>query len=210
LAQAKTDDTSSKRAPERHKRGLIDATLDLISEIGIPDTTVSLIIERAGVSRGMIHLHFGSKDKLLIVAIRAFCEDYDAVLERVLEDVEQNPVERVMALIRADLGEALLNERSARIWHAFRGVANPSPDLKRYCGTRDGRARDVMKDAFVTLARQDHAQDGDMLVRDATFGTLALLEGMYVDYLSNTQSFSRRDAERIIRRFIAGLFPDHF
>ena len=74
----------SKRNPEASRRALIEATLDTIAEDGITDTSVSSIIERAGLSRGMIHLHFGGKDNLLTEAARFFSEEYYAEMDRML------------------------------------------------------------------------------------------------------------------------------
>lgn len=210
MSKDEAEHKGARRDPQRHRQALIAATLDLISEIGIPETTVSRIIDRAGLSRGMIHLHFGGKDKLLIAAAETFSADYTAELERQLAAAGPRPEDVVLAVIRADLGEALLNERAARIWHAFRGIANPSPEIAEQCGTRDGLAREEISEAFATLAAENEIENAEAFARDATFGTLALLEGMCVDYLSNTETFSRSDAERIILRFIAGLFPAQF
>ena len=54
-----------RKRREQIRLRLIEATIRSIVEIGLPDTTVSSIMERAGLSRGMLHLHFGSKDELL-------------------------------------------------------------------------------------------------------------------------------------------------
>lgn len=200
----------SRRNPERHREVLIKATLDLIAEIGIPDTTVSRIIERAELSRGMIHLHFGGKEQLLIAAVQSFSADFTAEMEAQLAKAGGAPAEVILAAIEAELSDALMNERSARIWHAFRGIANPSPEIAYECGTRGGLARDVLLVAFRHLAEDAGQSDPEALAQDASYGVMALLEGVYVDYLANTESFSREDALRAIRRFLSGLFPRQF
>lgn len=209
LTQVETKQT--RRDPEGHRQALIRATLDLIVEVGIAETTVSRIIDRARLSRGMIHLHFGGKDKLLIAAARDFSESYTAQMEAQLANMGgEAPTAIIMAVIRADLSEAILNERSAQLWHAFRGIANPPPEIVRYCGTRGGLTRERLGQAFTAMAEVDGAPNPGLLARDATFGTMALLEGMCVDYLSNRDRFSREAAFRIILRFVGGLFPRFF
>ena len=42
---------------ERHRKALIEATADAILEHGLPNVSVSRILEHAGLSRGMINLH---------------------------------------------------------------------------------------------------------------------------------------------------------
>lgn len=208
---AHKDDTSgTRRDPEGHRQALIDAALDLVAERGVPETTVSRIIERAGLSRGMIHLHFKGKDGLLIAAAQYFSDSYARDVEARLAAAGPAPADIVMAAIRADLSEEILTPRNARLWHGFRGIANPAPEIAACCGTRGGQVKEAIEKAFLTLAQEIGAQDADALARDATFGTMALMEGMCADYLSNLTTFSRNDAERVIRRFLAGLFPGYF
>lgn len=200
---------SSKRDPEANKQLLIEATLNTIADIGVTDTSVSRICERSGLSRGMIHLHFGGKDNLLTAAAEYFNTEYYAEMDR-LTDLGPGalPEDRVMAVIEADLSEALLNPRSTKIWHAFRGIASAHPGIARYSSTQDQRLVETLRAAFSEIAKPN---DGDPdLVDDATSGTLALLEGMWVNYLTDMQGFSRRRSVELIRRFLCGLFPGKF
>lgn len=213
-ADAETDSETArkpaKRDPETNRGALIRATLDTIAESGISDTTVSNIIQRAKLSRGMIHLHFGGKEQLLGAAAEAFGQQYYRELDSYVARAGDDPEAIVMAVVQADLSEGVMNERSTRIWHAFRGAAPTHTDIAHYSSTRDKRLRATLHGAFKTIAR-DYGEAGDsVLARDATFGLLVMLEGMWVDYMSNADAFSREVATSIIRRFIKGLFPDHF
>ncbi|WP_299846956.1 TetR family transcriptional regulator C-terminal domain-containing protein [uncultured Roseovarius sp.] len=186
------------------------ATLDTIAEIGITDTTVSKIIQRAGLSRGMIHLHFGGKNQLLAAAAKSFGQEYFDELDHRVQQATSGPEDVITAVIQADLSEALMNERSTRIWHAFRGAANSNDGIALYSSTRDKRLRDTLHSAFKKIAQEYGEAENSALARDATFGLLVLLEGMWVDYLTNANAFSREVAVSIVLRFIAGLFPNHF
>ncbi|WP_170608966.1 TetR family transcriptional regulator C-terminal domain-containing protein [Ruegeria arenilitoris] len=199
----------SKRDPEAKKQLLIKATLDTIADIGVTDTTVSRICERSGLSRGMIHLHFGGKDNLLTAAAQHFSAQYYCEMDRMTDlGPDASPEDRVMAVIEADLSEALLNPRSTKIWHAFRGIASSNPGIARYSSTQDHRLVETLRLAFSEIAQQN-GRDAN-LVDDATSGTLALMEGMWVNYLTDMQGFSRRRSVKLIRRFLCGLFPGKF
>ena len=132
------------------------------------------------------------------------------MLDQRIKDAGDDPEAIIMAVVRADLSEALMNERATRIWHAFRGAASSNEGIAAYSSTRDKRLRDTIHTAFKKIAASYDQGDNATLSRDATFGLLVLLEGMWVDYLSNANAFSRDVAISIVRRFIAGLFPDHF
>ncbi len=199
-----------KRDPESHKRALISATLDTIAEIGITDTSVREIVERAGLSRGMIHLHYGGKSQLLAAAAEAFSKEYYKELDRFVTRAGDDPEGIILSVIDADLSEGLMNVRTTGIWHAFRGAARTDPGIAAFSNTRDERLREIVQSAFNEIARNYPEPASSTLARDATLGLLALLEGMWVDYLSNSDAFSRQTAKSIIRRFLAGLFPSHF
>ena len=199
----------ARRDPEANKRLLIEATLDTIADIGITDTSVSRICERSGLSRGMIHLHFGGKDNLLTAAAQQFSVEYYAALDRMTDlGPDALPEDRVMAVVAADLSETLLNPRSTKIWHAFRGIASSHPGIALYSSTQDKKLVDTLRRAFGDLSIRT-GQDA-ALADDATSGTLALLEGMWVNYLTDMQGFSREGAAALVRRFLAGLYPGCF
>lgn len=200
----------AQRRPEHNRRVLIEATLESIVESGITETTVSRIIDKAGLSRGMIQLHFGGKDKLLVAAAEAFAAAYYEELERQIAGTEGDAEALIMAMVRADLSAAQLNPRTVRIWHGFRGVAGTNAEIAQFSNTRDRRLHGMIRDAFSEIAAREQAADAKTLARDATYGTLALLEGMWTDYLLNEERFSRRAAARIVFRFLTGLFPGHF
>ncbi|MDU8929948.1 TetR family transcriptional regulator [Alisedimentitalea sp. MJ-SS2] len=201
---------TSKRNPEANRSALIRATLDSIYEDGFAETTVSGIIKRAGLSRGMIHLHFGGKSQLLVAAAEAFNIEYYAEIDRHLLVAADTPEATVMAVVSADLSEALLNERSAKLLHAFRGAATTDAGIAQFSGTRDEKLRTIVRGAFEEIAQAYEVRDSSILARDATFGLLAMLEGMWGDYLLNPTVFSHGDAKHIACRFLKGLFPDHF
>ncbi len=199
-----------KKLAEQNRQALIDATLDSIAEIGIARTSVSEIIKRANLSRGMIHLHFCSKDKLFVAAVRETGEDYYEHLETSLSNAGSLAQNRLAAIINCDLDEKVLNKRSINIWYAFRGEARERKAISKYTDTRDRRLNTLIYQAFRELADIEDHDEAALLARDATLGTLALLEGMWTDFLLHPDVFDRKRAKRIIFRFLVALYPGHF
>lgn len=150
------------RDPKRNRRLLLEATLDSVAEAGISETTVSAIIKRAGLSRGMIHLHFGGKDGLLEAAAQAFSDQYYAEMDRQLARRPGAPEDVITTLIRADLSPEIMNERSVAIWHAFRGEARTNTAIARFSDTRDKRLRDMIFLAFLDLLGGDEQVANDV------------------------------------------------
>lgn len=206
---------SKDRQPRRYssqesRRLLIEATLDSIVEVGFSSTSVSEIVARANLSRGMVHLYFDNKDALLVAAARHAGEVYFNNLSEQLKVAGSSPQEILETVILSDLGEVLLNERTIKIWFAFRGEAHANKDIAQFSDTRDDQLRGLIFKEFATIAAEQGIPEPGKIARDATHGTLALLEGMWTDYLLHSDSFNRVSATRIIFRFLSALFPQHF
>ncbi|MCP3687428.1 MAG: TetR family transcriptional regulator [Gammaproteobacteria bacterium] len=199
-----------KQLAAQNRQALVDATLDSIAEIGIADTSVSEIIRRADLSRGMIHLHFGSKDNLLVAAVMWAGENYYRHLEVFLNNATNQAQNRLAAIIDCDLDERVLNKRSVNIWYAFRGEAREGKAISKYTDTRDERLNTLIYKAFRELTDVQDSDTATVSARDSSLGTLALLEGMWTDFLLHPDVFDRKRAKRIIFRFLAALYPGHF
>lgn len=63
---APTDDeaTTRKRDPEATRAAILEAAAALFVDLGPADVPTSLIAKRAGVTKSLIHHHFGSKEEL--------------------------------------------------------------------------------------------------------------------------------------------------
>lgn len=186
---------------------LVRATLDAIADVGLTRTSVSEIIERAGVSRGMIHLHFQGKGPLIVAAAREASDQYYRILERDLESVPDAPAAQIAAMIRSDLSEAAMNPRSVAIWYELRGAARTDPEIAEYSDTRDIRLRQLMEAAFAKLAGPD--ADGPS-PRELSIATISMVEGMWTDYMLHPENFDRAFAARIVFRMLSSFLPGAF
>jgi AcrR family transcriptional regulator len=63
---------AQKSAQTREK--LLEATLDSLADLGYFETTISTIVDHAGVSRGSIRHHFQSKSEIIAATIAYLCE----------------------------------------------------------------------------------------------------------------------------------------
>lgn len=133
---------SKARQSERTRARLIEAATRLFAEKGARDTSVQAIAEAAGISRGSIFWHFGSKEGLLFAVVDASFGEWQAevlapllgpgrgpaslrqVVEAHLHFVRSHP--EIGRLFFVLLFEALgphpeLAESYARLYERFRG-----------------------------------------------------------------------------------------
>lgn len=207
----KREDRQPRRySSEQSRRLLIEATLESIVDVGFSSTSISEIVSRANLSRGMVHLYFENKNSLLIAAAKHAAKVYYRNLSDQLETAGTRPQDIIETVIRSDLGEVILNDRTVKIWFAFRGEAHANKAITQFSDTRDDPLRSMIFDAFVEIATEQGEPEPAKFARDTTHGMLALLEGMWTDFLLHSDSFSRNSAARIIFRFLSALYPRHF
>jgi TetR/AcrR family transcriptional repressor of bet genes len=193
---------------EYYRQLLIEATMDSIYELGIADTSVTSILKRAGVSRGMINLHFKSKDQLLIATIAHVSKTYYDRWFEFIDAAGQEPAEQLEAMIEGDFSEAILNDKSVAIWFAFRGESRSHKPYAKYTDTRDKPLIRRYLGVCEQLVEKEGAQN--ILPMDVVHGVLAILEGMWLDFYLHSDAFNRNSAKRICFTFLAGLFPKQF
>jgi len=120
----------------RNRQLLIDATFEVVAEYGIAGVSFSRVLERAKLSRGMINLHFESKEQLLLAAAKEMAENYFNHLRDCIKDIKNDPESQLIALLAADFDTTILNPREIGVWFAFRGEARYNAKFKPYSDTR--------------------------------------------------------------------------
>jgi TetR/AcrR family transcriptional regulator len=78
------------RDPEATRAAILEAAEAVFVQKGFADAAVSEIAELAGVTKSLIHHHFGSKEKLWGEVKHHRFEEYAAVQRRILEDFESD------------------------------------------------------------------------------------------------------------------------
>ena len=61
-----------KIAKQRRREQLIQATIECISKRGFAGTTLAHVSRQAGLSQGIVNLHFDSKENLLTETLQVF------------------------------------------------------------------------------------------------------------------------------------------
>lgn len=193
---------------ERHRRVLIEATADAILDHGLANVSVSRILERAGLSRGMVNLHFGSKANLLVEVVRHFSEAYGTHWQAAMAAAGPRPEDRLRALIAADFDDAVLNRRVMAVWTAFRGEAQTSPAYMPFIDSRDARLQAAFTAICTELAAAGPYPSVDPTLAAMAF--LAVLEGLWSDFHLYPDRFDRDAARAVVLHMARAFFPRHF
>ncbi|MDH6279061.1 TetR/AcrR family transcriptional regulator [Prescottella agglutinans] len=178
----------------RHR--LLEATVDCLAEFGWSATTVAVVAQRAGVSRGATQHHFPTREDLITAALEFM---FDSRMEQAHREATELPdgagrTEAVVARL-VDYYTSTLFKAALQVWTA----AAADPELRaRVLPLEDRFGRVAHRSAVESLG----VDDSDPSVRALVQATLDLARGLgLADVLTDD---SRRRAE-IVRCWAAQL-----
>lgn len=193
--------------PEQRRQQLIQATIRSIARHGLPDTTMATVAREAGLSQGIINLHFQSKERLLLETLKYVVDEYRAVWEKALARDYATPAEKLAALVRVDFDASLVDRDKLAVWFAFWGEIKSRPTYRKLCAERDRDYEEVIRLLCVEIAEEGgYDVDPDKVA----WGLFAMSEGLWLDILLSPRRINREDAYRLCMVHLAGAFPRHF
>ncbi|NDW02866.1 choline-binding transcriptional repressor BetI [Jiella pacifica] len=120
-----------RRPVEQARReAVIAATIAAIDEAGSLDVTVADIAARAGISPALIHHYFGSKDDVMIAAMRRLLRQYRGEVARRLA-VADGPRQRLAAVVAGSFAPSQFSRESVSAWLVFYLYARRSGEAAR-------------------------------------------------------------------------------
>jgi TetR/AcrR family transcriptional repressor of bet genes len=193
--------------PEQRRVQLIQATIRSIARNGLADTTMATVAREAGLSQGIINLHFKSKDRLLLETLKYVVDEYRAVWEKALAREYDTAAEQLAALVRVDFDASLVDRDKLAVWFAFWGEIKSRPTYRKLCAERDLDYEEKIRLLCVEIAKQGgYDVDPDKVA----WGVSAMSEGLWLDLLLSPRRINRDDAYRLCMVHLAGAFPRHF
>jgi TetR/AcrR family transcriptional regulator, transcriptional repressor of bet genes len=195
-------------APEERRQQLIEATIRCVANYGLGETTIATVAQEAGLSQGIINLHFQSKDRLLTETLRYLADEYRAAFAAAAAVGESSPAAGLQAVVDLCFKRSICSREKLAVWFAFWGERKFRPTYRRICAARDKMHDDMVRIMCTKLCEQgDYADVEPDLVAD---GLSALTDGLWLDLLVRPETMNREQAMRITRSYLADAFPRHF
>jgi TetR/AcrR family transcriptional regulator, transcriptional repressor of bet genes len=194
--------------PEKRREQLILATIRCVADRGLADTTIATVAQEAGLSQGIVNLHFRSKDGLLTETLRYLADEYRNACEVAAAAGADSPVAGLLAMVELDFRRSICSREKLAVWFAFWGERRFRPTYRRICAERDRSYDDRVRNTCAQLCEEGGYADVEPgLVAD---GLSALTDGLWLDLLVRPDSMSRERARRITLSYLADAFPRHF
>jgi TetR/AcrR family transcriptional repressor of bet genes len=198
----------SNPVKEARQKQLIEATISSIGRHGYAGTTLNHVAGAAGLSPGIVNFYFKSKDQLLAATLARLAEEYESLWMAAIEAKKETPAGGLEAMIEADFHPTVCTLEKAVVWFAFWSEAQSRPLYKSVVSELEERYYTQTRALFAALI-EEGGYDG-IDADTAALGINAMIDGLWADYLIAPETFDREHAKRVCRRFLAGLFPDHF
>lgn len=184
------------------------ATIRCVANRGLADTTIATVAREAGLSQGIINLHFQTKERLLTETLRYIADEYRNACRRAAEAAGDSAAAGLKAMVDLDFQRNICERSKLAVWFAFWGERKFRPTYRRICAERDKSYDDMVRQLCARLCVEGGYTDVDSaLVAD---GLSALTDGLWLDLLVRPESMSRDLARRISMSYLADAFPRHF
>jgi TetR/AcrR family transcriptional repressor of bet genes len=205
--------TAAKRPPrkaarEKRRRQLIDATLKCIARKGMSSMTLGDVAREAGLSAGIVNLHFESKDNLLNETLRFLADEYRSRFDKTLERAGPDPATRLRAVMELDFKPSICNRQKLAVWFAYWGEVKSQPVYRRICDELDQYYDEVIEGLCAAII-EDGGYRG-ISPKTAAEALLSMTNGLWLSCLISTTGWDRRLAMDAVMSYLRNVFPKHF
>ena len=199
-----------KRTASKQERQhqLIQATIRSVARNGLSDTTMATVSSEAGLSQGIINLHFQSKERLLVETLRYIADEYRVAWEKAVEGAGPSSAEQLAALVAVDFKQPVCDRNKLAVWFAFWGESKSRPTYRKICALRDMAYRNEMVQVCEQLIEEGGYEN--LKAGSVAAGLSAMTSGLWLDLLTSPRSMTRVQALQICTDYLATTFTRHF
>ncbi|HSD23720.1 MAG TPA: TetR/AcrR family transcriptional regulator [Solirubrobacterales bacterium] len=177
--------TKSRELSGDRAQRIVEAMRSSVARRGIAGSTFEHVAREAGVSRGLLHYYFGTKEALLVEVVRRDTEHRIARLDQPLGEAQS--VDEVLEILVADLQDSIQNEPGfwVLLFDLFT-AGRRNPEIQREVGELFNRTRDHV--AEILSAKQAEGVISPSTDINAVVALLfAMADGIALQVLSDSE-----------------------
>jgi AcrR family transcriptional regulator len=188
--------------PDERRDLLVAATLRFLARDGHAGISVRRIATEAGVSVGLLNHHFGSIDALIADTYQKIASELTTAL---LHEIAQagTPAEKLDAFLVGSFSSRVMDPQLLGVWVVFWSLIRHSEHVSQ--------SHEKSYRAYLDLLRQllgDLAVSEGFVIHDtrlAAIGLSAMLDGLWIEWCLNPETFTPANGLHICRCWIKGL-----
>ena len=140
--------TASK---EERQTQLIKATIRSIAKHGLSVTTMATVSAEAGLSQGIINLHFKSKDRLLEETLLFIVDEYRTAWRKALQNSDGSAAERLATMMSVDFNKRICQRNKLAVWFAFWGESRSRLTYRKICADQGQEKKQVLTRSHILI-----------------------------------------------------------
>jgi TetR/AcrR family transcriptional repressor of bet genes len=193
---------------EVRRQQLIEATLDSLAENGISGTTMAAVTGRAGLSMGIVSLHFKSKDNLLTSTLRHLSEEIRDAWVNINSDTTLSVPERLSGIVAASFDPNIASTTKIAVWFAFFGEAKYRQVYRDMVEEFDDERTDAIEDLCAEVIRDGGYSNISPEILATTIECLC--DGLWLNMILYPDWLPAASAKLQVMDLLARHFPNHF
>ncbi len=200
--------TKRRTASKEERQGqLIKATIRSIARHGLSETTIASVAKEAGLSQGIINLHFQSKERLLEETLSHIVDEYRTAWFKAMESSGGSAAEKLAALVAVDFDKLICQRNKLAVWFAFWGESRSRLTYRKIYAESNREYKQLLTELCEDLIRQSNTK---IQAQRVAIGLLAMNSGLWLDMLISPSEMPAEQAREISLSYLRGVFPGHF
>ncbi|MDO6590570.1 TetR family transcriptional regulator [Loktanella sp. D2R18] len=194
-----------RETADARRQSLIEATLDVIGDLGFNGATVREITKRANVTQGLVRHHFTTKDQLLNAAYAYHMSQMTELSLHPELPKNATAVCHLATTVQASLTAPVMSERNLTLWASFLGKLRKEAYIREthertYLQFCDGLAVQIAE-AWKEVGR---LPDPDVC-RELAISCNAMIDGLWIEGAALHSKFAPNEIANIGLRDIGVL-----
>jgi len=153
---------------------IVNGLARVMAEQGYAKATVQSIARAAGLTPGLLHYHFGSKQEILLALVDRLAATVRARLDPQVVDGRERLLAAIDALVGIERG---IDSDSVACWVVIGAEAVRQPEVRALYASAVGEIVAVFVEAFRVALRQ--AGRAEATAEDAALSVVAAIEGFF-------------------------------
>jgi len=179
------------------RQQLIDATIEVVAEVGLRGATINLISKKAGMSSGIISHYFGGKHALIEASVRFLLSKLK------LETAPISPTDRLMKIVDLNFSNLQQADSCTKTWLCFWGESMHDNSLYRLQEVNKKRLVSNLRYSFRQLLTAQRAADEAEIVA-------ALIDGFWLRCALSRRNEAKFEAAKLhIKNYINAVLGNY-
>ena len=200
--------TKRRTASKEERKGqLIKATIRSIARHGLSETTIATVAKEAGLSQGIINLHFQSKERLLEETLSHIVDEYRTAWFKAMGSSGDSAAEKLAALVAVDFDKLICQRNKLAVWFAFWGESRSRLTYRKIYAESNREYKQLLTSLCEDLIKQSNTK---IQAQRVAIGLLAMNSGLWLDMLISPSEMPAEQAREISLSYLRGVFPGDF